>query len=172
VIKVHHCEAILYNIVNKKLYNDLDTNTFDCIPNGLSLIYLLIVRTNEILKRYLEEEYKTVQEEIWEYIQEKLNIENFGDFLKEFDIKVNKLPKKWKNEDDYIKVFGLLSNIRNSISHWRYEIDVDSTITMKDRPFGKEDNFHIKIKYNQLLNLAMNTVSLIHDYLKLNKKIN
>ena len=62
---------------NKEEFNDNEENSFDCIPNGLSFIYLLLVRSSEILERYLENDYEIVKKQIWEYIKKKYGFERF-----------------------------------------------------------------------------------------------
>jgi len=159
-----------YNLTN--FPNDGEKNDFDNVPNSLSFVYLLIARTNEIMVRYLDDELPTVQDEIWDRLKINLGITTFEDILVKFQITVvdNNLPDKWKNEKDSIKFFGLISNIRNSISHWRYSIEEPSKIILKDRPNKNAvDNFHIEIESFQLLNFTDSTVSTIHDYLIQNR---
>jgi hypothetical protein len=163
-----------FDVYNKTKYNDNDTNSFDSIPNGLSFTYLLLVRSSEILKRYLKEDYNIVKMGVWEDVKIKLEVQNFEEFLNKYSIKIidSKVPENWVNSDDYIKVFGLISNLRNSISHWRYDIRPDGILNVTDRKNeNSEDNFHIEIPYHQLLNLTQYLISLIHDYLNINDRI-
>ncbi len=164
-----------FNEFNKKNYNDNDINSFDCVPNGLSFIYLLLVRSSEILDRFLKEEYIDVKKDVWEDIKLKLRSNNFDEYINLYGLKIieNKIPENWIEEEDFMKIFHLMSNIRNSISHWRYDINPENNIiTLKDRKNKtSEDNFHIEIEYHQLLNLTQHLISLIHDHLKFKNRI-
>jgi hypothetical protein len=157
---------------NSQYPNDNESNPLDSIPNTISFLYLLIARTNEILEQYIDDELPIVHNEIWHQIQNNFEVTTFEEVLSKFGILIidNKLPEKWKNKNDHEKFFGFLSNIRNSISHWRYEL-IAPKIILKDRPNKNSlDNFHIEMQYHQLLNFTDATISSIHDYL-LNNRI-
>lgn len=152
---------------NSQYPNDNERNPLDSMPNTISLLYLLIARTNEILVQYIDNELPIVQDGIWIQIQNNFEVTTFEEVLSKFGVIIidGKLPGIWKNKSDSEKFFGFLSNIRNSISHWRYEL-IATTIILKDRPNKTSpDNFHIEMQYHQLLNFTDATVSTIHDYL-------
>lgn len=157
-----------YNSFNQRTYpNDGDNNSIDVFPNVMSFGYLILVRSNEYIEQFVIPIEPSFKNDLWEKIKLNFNINSFDELLDKYDIKIinDLLPINWAQEDDHIKLQRLIYHIRNSISHWRYELD-NSKITFKDRKCKTcDDYFHIVLPMGQFLNFVIQIISTIHDYL-------
>jgi hypothetical protein len=160
--------------LNTEFADDNERNDFDSIPNLLSFAYLTLVRSHELLDRYVKENVDA----LYNTIENNLNLKTDTDFL----VRYSMVIMLWENMfDDSGKVYkqhllqSLVNKIRNSISHFRYTI-TDTNILFQDGSPPKPDqefiqNFRISLPANNFLNLTIDFASLMSDYLKNNNLI-
>jgi hypothetical protein len=153
--------------------NDNEKHDFDSIPNLISFAYMTLVRSHELINRFVKEH----QESLYSNIEKKLNLKSDQDFL----VRYNMIIMLWDNIfDDTGKEFNqhtlehLVNKIRNSISHFRYTI-TGSNILFQDgyhkKTEGFQQNFRVSIPAHQFLQLTLDFSSLMSDYLKDNNLI-
>jgi hypothetical protein len=148
-------------------------NDFDSIPNLISFAYMTIVRSHELLNRFVKEH----QKDIYNDIENKLNLKTELDFKRRYSM----IFMLWEIIfDDTGKEFKqhtlehLVNKIRNSISHFRYTINAGENILFQDGPMTKDgfkQNFRVNIPAHQLLNLLFDFSYLMSDYLNNNNLI-
>ena len=151
--------------------NDDEKNDFDSIPNLISFAYLTLVRSHELLKRYIDQH----QEDLYSNIENKLKLRTENDFIDRYQM----IIMLWENfycdgEKKVHNLRNLVNKIRNSISHFRYKITGLNILLQDGRVNNKNEfnqNFRISLPAHQLLNLTVDFTSLMSDYLKENNLI-
>lgn len=138
---------------------DQEKNHFDSVPNLISFIYLLLVRSHDIMKQYIEPH----REEIFLQIGNLLNLKNENDLLGRYHMIIMVWNKNKNNDLQY-----LVGKIRNSISHFRYKITGPNILLtdgyMKNGEFNQ--NFRVSLPVNKMLNLTIEFVSIMSDVIK------
>ena len=151
--------------------NDDEKNDFDSIPNLISFAYLTLVRSHELLKRYIDQH----QEDLYSNIENKLKLRTENDFIDRYQM----IIMLWENfycdgEKKVHNLRNLVNKIRNSISHFRYKITGPNILLQDGRVNNKNEfnqNFRISLPAHQLLNFTVDFTSLMSDYLKENNLI-
>jgi len=151
--------------------NDDEKNDFDSIPNLISFAYLTLVRSHELLKRYIDQH----QEDLYSNIENKLKLRTENDFIDRYQM----IIMLWENfycdgEKKVHNLRNLVNKIRNSISHFRYKITGPNILLQDGRVNNNNEfnqNFRISLPAHQLLNLTVDFTSLMSDYLKENNLI-
>ncbi len=151
--------------------NDDEKNDFDSIPNLISFAYLTLVRSHELLKRYIDQH----QEDLYSNIENKLKLRTENDFKDRYQM----IIMLWENfycdgEKKVHNLRNLVNKIRNSISHFRYKITGPNILLQDGRVNNKNEfnqNFRISLPAHKLLNLTVDFTSLMSDYLKENNLI-
>ncbi|GEM_PF-4456930 len=162
-----------HEFLNDQFPDDNEKHDFDSIPNLISFAYMTLVRSHELLNRFVKEH----QENLYNNIEKKLNLKTDEDFV----IRYTMIIMLWENIfDDTGKEFNqhtlehFINKIRNSISHFRYTI-TGSNILFQDGYHNKKDGFHqnfgVSIPANKFLQLTLDFSSLMTDYLKDNNLI-
>jgi len=108
------------------------------------------------------------REKIFLQIGNLLNLKNENDLLGRYQMIImvwenNKKKNKKINDLQY-----LVGKIRNSISHFRYEI-TGPNILLKDGYIKKKkfnQNFRVSLPVNSMLNLTIEFVSIMSDVIK------
>jgi hypothetical protein len=160
--------------LNDQFPNDNEKNNFDSAPNLISFAYMILVRSHELLNRFVKEH----QVNLYSDIEKKLNLKTDQDFV----VRYTMIIMLWENIfDDTGKEFNqhtlehLVNKIRNSISHFRYKITGGSNILFQDgynnKKEGFQQNFRVSIPAIQFLQLTLDFSSLMDDYLKNNNLI-
>jgi hypothetical protein len=160
--------------LNEQFPNDNEKNNFDSTPNLISFAYMILVRSHELLNRFVEEH----QANLYTDIEKKLNLKTDQDFV----VRYTMIIMMWENIfDNTGKEFNqhtlehLVNKIRNSISHFRYTITGGSNILFQDgynnKKEGFQQNFRVSIPAIQFLQLTLDFSSLMDDYLKDNNLI-
>lgn len=162
------------DFLDKEFPEDQERHDFDSIPNLISFAYMNLVRSHELLNRFVKEH----QKDLYDSIEKKLNLRNDNDFV----IRYTMIIMLWENifddtgkEYDQHNLENLVNRLRNSISHFRYKITGGSNILFQDGYYSKKNgfqqNFRVSIPANKFLQLTLDFSSLMSDYLKDNNLI-
>ena len=153
--------------------DDHEKNDFDSIPNLISFAYMTLVRSHELLNRFVKEHQKNLYNDI----EKKLSLKSDMDFVNRYMM----IIMLWENifesegkEFSQHNLESLVNKIRNSISHFRYTI-TGSNILFQDGFINKngfQQNFRVSIPAYQFLQLTLDFSSLMSDFLKDNNLIN
>lgn len=161
------------DFLEKEFPLDEEKNNFDSIPNLISFAYLTLVRSHELLKKYIDQH----QEDLYSNIANKLNLRTENDFIARYTMIIMLWENFYMDEErrQVHNLRNLVNKIRNSISHFRYTITgpnillQDGRVSRQNNEFNQ--NFRISLPTHQLLNLIVEFTSLMSDYLKENNLI-
>jgi|GEM_PF-6680242 len=153
----------------KSIINDLD-----CIPNSVSLCYLLFVRTCELIKKSFgkEEENKLYTELLKNY--KIINIQNYEDIIVYYGFTIEQFDLH--SEEDSKNFVNLIKKIRNSLSHMNYSFKGNILEFEDFFPNSENRNFKANIAHLKFLEfvgdyvMILNNLILKNNYLSATSK--
>lgn len=134
----------------------------------IGLSYLILVRTNEYIKNELSEReaIDVLKIDNWKII----NISSYEAFVLKYNINVKSLKEKNKKgillyNNDTQKLNYFVKKIRNSVSHYRYDTNIDN-ITLTDiNPNSNDIEMKCSLKYSDFLNFCADYGTIINESL-------
>ncbi|TYB72675.1 hypothetical protein ES676_10905 [Bizionia saleffrena] len=134
----------------------------------IGLSYLILVRTNEYIKNELSEReaIDVLKIDNWKIIE----ISSYEAFVFKYNISVKRLKEKNKKgillyNNDSQKLNYFINKLRNSVSHYRYDTDIDNIILTDINPNNNDIEMKCSLKYSDFLNFCADYGTIVNDTL-------